>query len=338
MIYTVIECVEIRKLRGEEEWKKKYLIADENDNKLNAMYWSKLKTNPIVYDVDCAEVVDAQQWFYSSCGYMYNHGTTSMHKMLADHYGISRPGYTIDHINCCKLDNRRKNLRAATQGEQNSNRPSRSDKNAPPQELIDAGITELPRHVRWDGTESKFIIENHPFLITEVRQGKRKRPTMSGTKSSKCNVLEKYQDILARIEKLDDEITNNAEFKQRKAENLAEYEAIRKCILDYEGIVAETPAIQPADAAPIEPHRRTAEGKKTVCVLPPESGLTAADIPKYCYYQAKTGPRGDKFVIDKHPALDKIGKRCWATTEASRYTTRQKYDMLINKLNELQVV
>ena len=339
MIYKVIECIELKKLRGEEEWKKKYLIADENDNQLYVMYWSKLKTNPIVYDLDGSEVVDAQFWFYSSCGYMYNHGTTTMHKMLADHYGISRPGYTIDHINCCKLDNRRKNLRAATQGEQNSNRGSRSDKLAPPQELVDAGITELPRYVRWDGSEKKFVIETHPFLINEVRQGTRKKATMSGTKSTKCTVLQKYQDIIARLEEMNDAINTNAEFKQLKAQNFAEYQAIRKCILEHEGIADETQAAPTAGGAPtIESHRRTAAGKKTVCALPPDSGLTVADIPKYCYYKAKTESRGDKFVIDHHPDLVKTGKKTWATTEASRYTTKQKHDMLMAKLAELAIV
>jgi hypothetical protein len=339
VIYTIIERTELRNVRGEDERKKKYLIADENNNKLYAMYWSKLKTNPIVYDLDSSAVVDAHQWFYSSTGYMYNHGTTTMHKMLADHYGISRPGYTIDHINCCKLDNRRKNLRAATQGEQNSNRGSRSDKLAPPQELVDAGIDELPRHVRWDGSESKFVIECHPFLINQVRQGTRKKATMSGTKSTKCTVLQKYQDIIARLEEMNDDINGNAEFKQLKAQNFAEYQAIRKCILEYEGIADETQPAPTAGGAPtVESQRRTAAGKKTVCALPPDSGLTAGDIPKHCYYKAKTESRGDKFVIDHHPDLVKTGKRTWATTEASRYTTKQKYDMLMAKLAELAIV
>lgn len=340
MIYTITEQTDLRPVHGKMEMKKKYLIEDDNGNKCYAMYWSNLDKNPVVYDCDVDEIVSRFGWFYSGSGYMYNHnnGTMSMHKMLADYYGISRPGYTIDHINCCKLDNRRKNLRAATQGEQNSNRGSRSDKLAPPQELVDAGITELPRHVRWDGSEKKFIIECHPFLLDEVRQGKRKRPSMSGTKSAKCTVLQKYQDIMARLEEMNDAINTNAEFKQLKAQNLAEYQAIRKCILEHEGITDETQPLQTAGAPTVEPQRRTAAGKKTVCVLPPESGLTSSDIPKHCYYKAKSETRGDKFVIDRHPDLVKTGKKTWATTEASHYTTKQKHDMLMAKLAELASV
>lgn len=339
MIYQISNRQELRNIRGEDERKRKYEVVDENNNKIYAMFWSKLNNNPVVYDYDVDDIICANGWYMMTNGYMYNNDKITMHKMLADHYGISRPGYTIDHINCCKLDNRRKNLRAATQSEQNSNRGSRSDKLAPPQELVDAGITELPRYVRWDGSEKKFVIETHPFLINEVRQGTRKKATMSGTKSTKCTVLQKYQDIIARLEEMNDAINTNAEFKQLKAQNFAEYQAIRKCVLEYEGIADETQPAPTAGGAPVvESHRRTAAGKKTVCALPSDSGLTAADIPKYCYYQAKTESRGDKFVIDHHPDLEKTGKRTWATTAASRYTTKQKYDMLMAKLAELAIV
>ena len=41
------------------------------------------------------------------------------------------PGITVDHINWSKTDNRRANLRLATQSQQNVNRSTRNDKQLP---------------------------------------------------------------------------------------------------------------------------------------------------------------------------------------------------------------
>ena len=60
-----------------------------------------------------------------------------------------------------------------THSEQNSNRLQRSDKLLPCDELINIGVEQLPKHVRWDKTEQKFVIEKHPVLLEEVKNGLR---------------------------------------------------------------------------------------------------------------------------------------------------------------------
>jgi hypothetical protein len=55
-------------------------------------------------------------------------------------------------------------------------------------------------------------------------------------------------------------------------------------------------------------------------------------IPKYCYYKCCSKKRGDKFVIENHPKLD---KRVWSTTESKKFTTKQKFDLLLDKLKKL---
>ena len=69
--------------------------------------------------------------------------------------------------------------------------------------------------------------------------------------------------------------------------------------------------------------------------LPENCGITHQMIPKYCYYKKASETRGDKFVIERHPTLVSDGKRQWATPESKKFTTKQKFDLLIEKLREL---
>ena len=55
------------------------------------------------------------------------------------------------------------------------------DRKPPPQELIDLGIHSLPKYVLWSQSESKFVIDSHPALKEDVKQGRRKKPVISGS-------------------------------------------------------------------------------------------------------------------------------------------------------------
>jgi hypothetical protein len=70
--------------------------------------------------------------------------------------------------------------------------------------------------------------------------------------------------------------------------------------------------------------------------LPPDCGVTPNMMPKYCYYKPASDKRGDKFIIERHPKLVEKGLRQWATTEAKTKTTKQKFDLMIAKLIELE--
>jgi hypothetical protein len=115
------------------------------------------------------------------------------------------PGKTnVDHCNWEILDNRRKNLRWADMSDQNSNRGDRADKIPPAPELQAAGVDRYPRHVRYDKSEGNFIIEKHPLLVQECKEGLRKKANMSCTKARNLNLMQKYQDALRRLQELDD--------------------------------------------------------------------------------------------------------------------------------------
>ena len=116
----------------------------------------------------------------------------------------------------------------ATQSEQNSNRQIRSDKKPPTQELIDAGITEFPKYVTWNDKDKKFVIDCHPKLIQDIKDGIRKKAIMNGTKSTKLTIQEKYKDILARLNELNNQIKDN--FNDILKEQKLNYDNIIICI------------------------------------------------------------------------------------------------------------
>ena len=124
--------------------------------------------------------------YVKSNGYAY-YGNDDKDVLL--HTTILGPtpnGKTVDHINWQKTDNRIANLRAATQAQQNMNRPTRSDKLPPMEALLALGVFRLPRRVRWDSGEEKFVIE----LPTT---------SISGTKSAKVSIPNKFRDILIKF-------------------------------------------------------------------------------------------------------------------------------------------
>jgi Zn-dependent metalloprotease len=161
---------------------------------------------------------------------------------------------------------------------------------------------------------------------------------MSGTKSVKLTIMQKYQDILSRLKDLDNCINNEAddEFKKLRVKNTEEYDEICKCIKMYEGIEIEDKSDSEISnkSDPIVPKRNTIAGRKTVSKLPDNCGVKIEDIPKYCWYKAATKTSYEKFIIDRHPKLLEQGKRQWSTAEFGE-TTLDKFNMMIEKYEEL---
>ena len=139
---------------------------------------------------------------------------------------------TVDHCNWEIQDNRKKNLRWADMSDQNSNRGDRSDKEPPAPELQAAGIDRYPRHIRYDRSEGKFIIEKHPLLVQECKEGLRKKPNMSCTKGRNLSLMQKYQDALRRLQELDDRYLTDElrAFETLKEQNRREFDEILEAV------------------------------------------------------------------------------------------------------------
>ena len=118
---------------------------------------------------------------------------------------INDKKYSIDHINRIRLDNRRTNLRWATQSVQNSNQNKRSRKKTAIK--LPEGITQdiMPKYVNYNKEcynkeknlwREFFRIEKHP----------KQKKIISGSKSSKLTILEKLEQIKEKLYNLENDI------------------------------------------------------------------------------------------------------------------------------------
>lgn len=228
MTIQLVSHTIIGKVKGKNSLKYKYRIRMEDGREYMVLKWDGVES--IVYDACFDEEMSKYNWCYNKrTGYVYahlkNNDALYMHRAVA-HLGRIQTSreLSIDHIAFKhKTDNRLDNLRATTQSVQNSNRANRSDKKPPCQELQDKGIEALPRYVRWDASEKKFIIERHPILLKEADDGLRKKPTMSGSKAG-TDIKRKYDDIINKLKGLDDRYYTQEHFDFEEKQKKLEYD------------------------------------------------------------------------------------------------------------------
>ena len=122
----------------------------------------KCNTGVVVVDLDIYASIKDVTWSMNN-DYPFNNSNTYMHRVVAEAVGMDtrEAGRTVDHINWIKTDNRRKNLRMATQAEQNSNRFARVDKKPACDALAAVGVERLPRGIRRDATCNRYTCIDH---------------------------------------------------------------------------------------------------------------------------------------------------------------------------------
>jgi len=348
MKWNIISNGKLCKERGTEFYKIKHTVQNsETNEEYIVLQWSD---NPcIIYDKCNDELLSKYNWSYMKhTGYAYAHvedkKCVTMHSVIMkEKYNLSVEkieNYSIDHINQIKTYNIFENLRYATQSEQNSNRETRKDKVPPPDELIKIGITSLPRHVRYDKSEKKFVIErNHPGL--------QKVPgtfNYSGTKSTTVSVVYKYYDILKKLSYLDSLISNSTLLeKQKKLFNdyaeitfLITGEKIKEIDYTYSYNIKELEQHLTETERSYE-RRGLPENVEIEKDIPGEAGNGRKNgrscfLPEYCCYVKEKGNRGDQFYVSRHhPHLKSIGVSDVRTTGSKAVSTTEKY----NKLMEL---
>jgi hypothetical protein len=231
MGWTIESSIALAKVRGSDDYKMKYFIKNsETEKEYVVLRWDNSPC--IIYNKEFDQLISKNNWVYQfRTGYVYSsdkENQLTMHRLIMDELNIPKPPKTnIDHINHMKTFNIIDNLRYATESEQMVNRTSRSDKKDPPQALLDIGITELPRHIRYDNSESKFIIERkkHPGVQTLDALGI--KFNCSGTKSVAFSVIYKYYDILKKVEQINQLADpEKVSFIEKQKELYKEYQEI----------------------------------------------------------------------------------------------------------------
>ena len=147
---------------------------------------------------------------------------------------------SVDHVNQIKTDNRRCNLRQATQSQQNVNRDHRSDRYDPPTSLKDTGIHVMPRFIRWDPTCQRYTLADAPFAPK----------TLNSTRSAQCSHEGRYLDCLKKyIAAMDamDPLVLEADMNECDArrKSATEYVAIARAAHDYDAALFPVPDVLP---------------------------------------------------------------------------------------------
>jgi len=253
---------------------------------------------------------------------------------------------TVDHINRNPRDNRLENLRELSQSHQNINQSKRERTT----ELhLGCGINsqDIPKNIYYKKPEGlhgdRFYLEikftNPPFK-------------WFSSSSKQINLQTKLQQTILKLEEYKKE---NPEYTQLIGEldNVKQRNNLRKSFNEILKLSDYPQDIINKNLVEFEPEKEnkiddvskelaeqlyTNGFKNITSNLPINCGITQEMIPKYCYYKPASDKRGDKFVIDRHPELLKIGKRQWSTTESKLKTIKEKYDMLIEKLKDFNSI
>jgi hypothetical protein len=161
--------------------------------------------------INKSDIHDFPTLYITSAGYAYGRFDTQCITLHSHIIGRVPDGHSIDHINWQKTDNRRENLRISTMTQQNANRATRKDKKPPHPELLKIGIYRLPRRMRWDKGQTKFVIDLSTGMI-------------SGTKAYGISIVKKFHDALLKLIAIQDSTDDS--FIEERVRLANEYQQI----------------------------------------------------------------------------------------------------------------
>lgn len=214
MVPVVKSRTTLCKVRGKKDVKARYVI-EQLGKTYCVLAWSDMK--PIVYDIEFDEELSKYVWcWHAASGVAYSVKEDGswfyMHDLV---WKLSGKEGAVSHlVKENRSDNRLCNL---VQSNGNDPKRTRSDKKPPPQELINAGIKELERYVVWEQGEYRFVIKDHPKLFADVKEGKMKNARLAGNRKKDMGIVEKYEEILKVLHKMDDEFYSEDEKKAIEA-------------------------------------------------------------------------------------------------------------------------
>ena len=329
----------------------------EYNNKQYIVGCIKYNDNKIlfVFDGNRTDVLDKKWHFRSDGGYIANafrHTDNKrkelyLHNFVMDKLTFNGKGqhHTIDHINRIPTDNRVENLRLLSQSHQNINQSRRERKVELP---TDCGFTSkhLPKNIYYVKSRGnhgdRFNIEIKCPGIEDINWFS----TSSKTESLKVKLQQSIYKLLDLKEKIPElgNIIETIDNVQERNNLIKSYNEIIK-LSNFDKEIIEN-NLQELELE-LNPFEITEQEKKrafelfssslsiVTSKLNPDCVIKQEMIPKYCYYIPESDKRGDKFVIERHPAFEKQKIRSWATTGSKKITTEEKFNLLMEKYNEL---
>lgn len=319
---------------------KLFLVDYEDREKIVFYNWIMTNSNYIIFNVN---INDERK-------------SLLLHNHIMEKYTFEGKGqeFVYDHINRMPNDNRKENLRLISCGENIINQPKKERKiELPTNCKID--LNDIPKCV-WYHKSGVYKKKHHgDAFVVNIQYNFIKIEWKSSTSNglSLRFKLEQTKKYLRLLKKENPEIfqKHNIEYEyNEEALKLAkEYNEIIK-LSGYK--CANVNLIKINEKNYLEEDlkdltdeekeilnnftlKKNVTNRKLTTKLPKDCGITSDMIPKYCYFRPanKMNRSGDHFIIDRHP---KLKTRDWKTSSSKKISLIEKFNMLLNKLKELE--
>lgn len=212
-----------------ESYEGHWVLRGQQANKIFNPYWKVIEKNTdktfyimhchpnnyMKFDIEDFPIINKtgnryNTWYLGKNGYIVhsNNGIiTYAHRLIMLNLEPNDdPKLSVDHINRDKLDNRRENLRWASQSLQNSNTDKRARKHNAQELPKELENIQLPKYVYYSkeiynketgATREFFRIEKHPKLESKC---------WSSSKSNKISILDKLEETKKKLYELDNDV------------------------------------------------------------------------------------------------------------------------------------
>lgn len=241
---------------------------------------------------------------------------------------------TVDHISRNPRDNRKVNLRVASQTEQNHNTKRRSRTvNLP--EGCGINDEDIPRCVWYIHVNGKhgdgFCIQlkGHECLGQKDFRWKSTRSVSVSLKDKLKSTIEKLEELRNLYPQLRNVIVLKPEHEEKREKLANEFnDILRKSGYPQDIIMKNIfEFVSDLDV----PSRKQIEG------LPSSSSIKHDMIPTNCKFIPGDTYRGDRFAIMNYKELSNTSRQYWYTSSSKTNSLDSKFEELMEKLKELKV-
>jgi hypothetical protein len=291
---------------------------------------------PFVIDLEDYESVKDQIWICigsnyigSSCLENGEKKVIYMHNQLMGNANFQGKGATttVDHLNRIGRDNRKANLKLATQSEQNCNQNKRTRSVKLPD---GCGIdpNDIPTNIEYhaeDGPHGEYfevVLKDQGKKVVRVKTTKSKKETLQRKLNEAKIIMNRL--ILERPELFEDRCMNGDLFEKGKEMYRSYFEILKLSGLEDPFIKEDISKYSQSTLLVVDEQGAT---QKTNRNMPdPSTGITK--LPQYCRYGKATTTRGDYFEYENKGN----GRVVKTTSKAKAISTKAKYDNLIATL------